>query len=209
MDNQNPNVFYTPEALRPQTKSWFKPKFIFIALLAVVAIEIVLAVKTLLTPIPHQKVSGPAALTDASLSLQVSKAVASGVKVGDNFTVGVILSTGGHRTVGTDVVLRYDPAYLEASTSVFTKGIIYSDYPSVSVDNKAGVIRASGIVTSGNVNFGGEGPFGKLLFKAAKVGKTTISSDFTKGLTTDSNVTEVGTLQDVLGKVNNLEINIQ
>lgn len=112
-------------------------------------------------------------------------------------------------TDGTDLVISYNPALLEAvESSLFTSGDIYTEYPIVTNDVKTGTIRISGISASDGEGFVGTGNFGTLLFKTKKNGNTTVTVVFKKGLTTDSNIIETKTNTDVLSGVYNLDLAI-
>ena len=65
----------------------------------------------------------------------------------------------------------------------------------------AGITQAQGGVLA-------NGLFGTVVFQAKAAGQAKISLDYTPGSTIDSNVTESETVEDVLDKVENLEINI-
>lgn len=199
MDNQYQQNINTPQ-------SWFKPKYLLYAFIVVVIIEIIWAAKTLLTPIPQKKVTPPPAITDATLSLASASKT---YKIGDSVPVNINLSTGGHKTVGTDIVIKYDPKVLEATQTAFIKGAIYPDYPPARINNTKGTVEVSGVVSTKGTGFTGSGFFGKVMFKAKSAGLVLIQIDYTKDLSTDSNVVEVSTSKDVLGGVNNLEVEIK
>lgn len=199
---------YTPEALKPQPKSWIKPKFVLLGLLAAVAIEVVLGIKTLMSPVSVQKVSSviPLYFNGSGMLLEVP---AASVKTGDTVPVKVILSTGLHTAIGTDLVLSYDPGLLEASKDAFTKGSIYSDYPYVNVDPVNGIISASGVASGSQKSFKGAGVFGTVAFKAKAPGRAVLTIEIKPGTTNYSNVIDSDTNQNVLEKVSNLEIEIK
>lgn len=205
MDNE-PKVFYTPEVSNTQNQSRFKPKYLLYVFIAVVVAEVVWGIQTLLAPVPVQKSEEPVQAAGPSLSLTASS---EDIKPGENFSVTVGLQTEGRKTAGTDIVLKFDPRFLEASTSGFVRGDIYSDYPPVSIDNKAGVIKASGIISLDGKGFEGPGLFGSFPFKAKMAGQTVIQLDYIKDSYADSNIVEFGTNTDILERVGNLEINIK
>lgn len=199
MDNQYQQNINTPQ-------SWFKPKYLLYAFIAIVIVEVLWAAKTLLTPIPQRQVNPPPSIADASLTLFTSDKI---YKIGDNFSVDINLSTGGHKTVGTDIVLKYNPKVLEASQTAFIKGTIYPEYPQARIDSTKGTIEVSGVVSTKDASFIGSGLFGKVFFKAKTSGLALIQLDFTKDLSTDSNIVEMNTSKDILGGVNNLEVEIK
>jgi hypothetical protein len=178
---------------------WFLP---FLGL--VILIEVVIGVKTLLTPIPA--VGKIAPLYGAKISLIPSK---ESFKIGDYVPVAIRVSTGGRATVGTDLVLQYDPKYLEAPAQAnFLRGQIYKDYPVISIDNKTGQVRVSGVDSPGESGFSGIGILGEMIFTAKKEGKTTLQIQFKPGGTNLTNVIENTTAKNLLDQVYNLDVNI-
>lgn len=189
-------------------KKILNAKTIFVILGLVVAAEFVWASRTLFNSstqvVPEQqKVSAPVAAI--SLTTNVTS-----VKVGDKFTISINLSSN-KKTDGTDLVIFYDPKVLSldipSGKNPLILGSIYKDYPLNALDARNGKITVSGITDQKGGTLA-NGIFGSLEFTAKQVGKTTISLDFTPGKTTDSNVIENPTGKDILGSVNNLEINI-
>lgn len=143
-------------------------------------------------------------LTKASLDLVADKA--SYVK-GEAMVIDVKLSTGGHTTDSTDIVVKYDPAFLEPDSKNFAAtGGLYSEYPAVQVEKENGLIGISGITSPDSNGFKGEGSFAKLSFKAIKSGQTRVAIDFVPGQTADSNVVLSDSTVDILGSVKNADI---
>lgn len=182
-----------------------KYKWLFIIVGVVVVAEIIWAVKSLggNTQLPGVIATQNIVNTqNASIILTVPKHT---FKVGEKIPV-VINIDSITATDGTDVILNYDPNLLIATTPVAV-GAIYEDYPFNSVDKKTGKISISGIsnVVGGKI---AQGIFGTATFEAKVLGKTTISVDFTKGSTIDSNIIESKTAKDLLGKVGNVEVEI-
>ncbi len=142
----------------------------------------------------------------AIIILSTAKAA---VSKGEVFTVSMNVSSK-NRSAGTDIILLYDSSLLsvEADNSgqPVQVGSIYQEYP-VNKDDKKGRIIVSGISsqTEGNL---ASGLFGTVNFKAKAAGKTAIKLDFTKGSTTDSNVTESEGSSDMLEAVQNLEVTV-
>lgn len=143
----------------------------------------------------------------ATFSLETGEA---STRVGSQVVVSVNLSSNS-LTDGADLIVTYDPTYLKVNTDVQKSplkiGSLYDSYPYNVVDEKIGKIAVSGITTkSGGIL--GNGLFGTLTFSTLKAGQTEIKIDFTKGSTTDSNVTENSTAKDLLSEVKNLKVNI-
>lgn len=130
------------------------------------------------------------------------------LKINEGVRVTIKISTGGRPTRGSDVILKFDPDYLEGATSSIYKSRVYPEFPQVSLDNKSGILKISAVSPESNVTFNGVGTLAFLDFKAKKAGKTTISIDFEKNKTGDSNIIEAGSSNDILEKVNELNLNI-
>lgn len=140
----------------------------------------------------------------ASLSLESI----TSVKVGEIFTVK-IKETVRQKVDGTDIIINYDPrfiAVLEKQSPVKT-GLLFDDYPINLLDEKEGKITVSGI-TSQKGGVLAQGEFGSISFLAQAPGKTRIFLEFANASTTDSNIIEASTSQDILEEVKDLEVNI-
>lgn len=190
---------------------WFKRNIVkIIVVLLVIAVigELIFGGFTLFSPSTSQNLSilPPKInnLSDASLSLIADKA---SYKKGEPVTLDVKLFTGGYTTDSTDLVIKYDPKYLEPRSDIFAQeGRIYSEYPALQVDKEKGLIGISGVTLPGNNGFSGVGSFAKLNFTALQEGQTQVSIDFRPGETADSNVVLSGSSKDILGIVSNADI---
>lgn len=213
MDNRSfmddkPQVLYTPQTANPYHRRQFKPGYLFYVLAAVVIIEVLWGVTTLLTPVRVKKVNNAAPISAAGATLTLASSQKE-VKAGDVLLVNINLKTGGYKTIGMDAVLKYDPRFLEVSSPAFTGGKIFSEYPKVEVDGTAGMVKVSGTLTAVEGGFEGTGLFGTVSFKTKVAGQTVIQPDFIKDSYVDSNIIELGTTKDILEKVDNLEVNIK
>lgn len=209
MINNNPQVITTGEKVKPN-KKWFQTwRIIYPILGIVVLVELVLGAKTLLTPLPQMpKSQGQKLLPSKGAEIRLSSSKAS-YKIGEKVPVTVHVSTGGYTTIGTDLVLRFNPEILEVSTPSFIRGKIYAEYPQANIDNKNGIIRVSGMATNINAGFNGVGELGVINFKSKAAGKASVVIDFKKGVTADSNILRTKTSEDVLRSVTNLNITVQ
>lgn len=185
-----------------------KYKLIFIVIGIAVIIEIIWAVKSLRENVPVTAVNNSQTISNynflpASIILSAPKTT---FKVGEKIPVSINLDSV-KATDGTDVVLNFNPNLLVASKSAEV-GKIYDDYPLNITDNVLGKISISGIssAAAGKV---AQGIFGTVIFTAKAPGKANISVDFTKESTTDSNVIETKSAKDLLGKVQNVEVEIK
>ncbi len=185
-----------------------KYKLIFIILGIAVVVEIIWAVKTLRGNVPVPIVASTQSapkfnFQPASITLSAPKTT---FKVGEKIPVSINLNSI-KATDGTDVILNFNSNLLVASKSAEV-GTIYDDYPLNNTDNVLGKVSISGIssAAAGKV---AKGVFGTIIFTATAPGKAQVNIDFTKGSTIDSNVTETKTAKDLLGKVENLEVEIK
>ncbi len=203
----NVHIFSAPEDKRKfgsLVKQWFlSTKVIYLILIAVITIELFLGARTLLSPLPQANKLQP--LDVGRIILKTDK---KSVKEGDKFLIDVFISTGGNNTIGTDLGLKFDPGYLEILENGFTVGKLYPDYPGVNIDNKEGTVLASGIASFNNKGFNGTGKFATLNLRALKSGRTSVTIDYRKGSTVDSNIIEETSSADILAEVVNLELNI-
>lgn len=215
---QTPNVFINPPMpSSPIGKKVFNPKFIFVILGAVVLLEVVIGVKTLLLPSQVTKISSNATKAPVQTQNTSSKVQSSArltlespqkeYKVGENIPVSIKLDTGGKSVDGVDIVLKFNPKVIEASSSSVTKGTLLPDYPVIKVEN--GVLRVTAISSLQGQSYSGSGIFATIIFKALQRGKAQLSFDFTKDATTDTNVVGAQTEGDMLQEVRNLEVNIK
>lgn len=190
---------------------WFKKNIVkVIVILLVIAVigELIFGGITLFSPSTSRNLSiiPPKInnLSDASLSLIADK---TSYKKGEPVMIDVKLFTGGYITDSTDLVIKYDPKYLEPKSEAFAQeGQIYSEYPALQVDKEKGLIGISGITLPGNNGFSGVGSFAKLSFLALQEGQTQISIDFEVDQTADSNVVLSGSSRDILRTVANADI---
>ncbi len=181
-------------------------RIIFVILALVILVELIIGLKTLLTPVSTSKQAQQTTSSAGEIMLGSANKI---YHVGDLVPVTVRISTGGHPTQGVDLVIKYDPTKLEASASGFIKGDVYDDYPALNINSDKGVLRVSGIVGISKPGFIGNGNFGTINFKAKLSGITDVSLDFSPGLTNDTNMVEVGNSKDILEKVSGVKINIQ
>lgn len=162
-------------------------------------------------PLPPTKQTAQSeSVVDGSISLRAPKQV---LKLGDKLTVTAYISSNNHKTDGTDVVISYDPKILRVETigpekKVMAVSDIYSEYPSNNIDGNDGTLKISGIsnILEGNaVN----GVLGSIIFSAKGKGKTAVVVQYSPGETTESNMVETTTGKDLLGKVENLEVEVK
>lgn len=189
-------------------KKFLTPKIIFIILGVVILIEIIFAIRSLTTsvsttPPPIPQVTSKVSAGEISLTASKTK-----FSVGEKIPISVIVDSGGHSIAGVDLIVKFDPQALQASKTDINTGSILDDYPLASVDEKEGLVTISGI----SQNKDGKilsGQFALINFQAKKTGKTSIVVDFQRDTTTHTNLVEANTLENILEKVDNLELTIQ
>lgn len=108
-------------------------------------------------------------------------------KVNERFTISINIA-GNDQTLGTDVVLRYDPAYLVVED--VSEGTLY---PTYSPSGDARINKEAGVaVLSGSTGFGqsvqANGVFGTVSLIPIKDGKTNVIVDYEPGATNKTGV---------------------
>lgn len=192
--------------------SFSLPKIVFIALSLIIVGELVWGAwyvlkpsSTSIIPFKNKQTVTVKPQASAKISLVASQ---KEVKVGDNLSVDVMISSNNNPTVGTDLIIKYDPNLLSLSKTSFTKGTVYQEYLGQSLDDSKGVFRISGLSTATSKN-SVDGKFGTLNFNALAAGRAQVTIDFKPGSSTDSNVIDAKLSKDILDRVDNLEVNIK
>lgn len=138
----------------------------------------------------------------ASAALSLSPATGT-FNQGCSFSLNIMVDTGGVNTIGTDSILFYDPTRFTAQA--IRKGTIYSEYPGNSIDAQNGKVTVSGLASTTSA-FNGSGILATIDFAVltgAPAGASQMTFDFAQGSTTDSNIVEKGTINDILSKITN------
>lgn len=205
-----PSVFISSQGRKskPSFGTFLKEKKVIIGVL--VAVLILVGVFFISKQVFFASQTPSQSATEGELTLTASQKEFS---VGDIVAVTVNISTGGYPTLGTDVIVKYDPNLLEIdSASSILDGDAYPEYPSKNFDQKTGLVSISGISALNGNEFNGVSTFATINFKAKGAGTANISLDFTPGGTADSNIIKLGageeTSIDILSNVSNLSINI-
>lgn len=213
MDNLNVQIFS-----QPNNQKWFDkvknyltiPKIIFFILGIIILVEIIITIRSMIAPVSAPPVSkinnqGMVEAIAPRISLNVSK---TSFRSGEGVPVSVFINTGGKSLSGADLIIRFDPKFMEATQGAVLKGAIFDEYPLASVDTKKGLVSISGIDNLQN-SFKGVGQFALINFKTKLPGKTSVTIEFIKGATTASNLVEAATSKNILEQVDNLELEIQ
>lgn len=188
---------------------FFSPKIIFAILGIVVLIEVIYAARVLTSPTPPPPPTGGSKTSTQPSAGKISLITPkTNYQVAEEVPVSVMIDTGSHTIDGVDLIVRFDPKILEATSGGLIKGTIMSEYPLMSLDAQAGLIAISGISSLGN-SFSGTGQFATLNLRAKAPGTTSLTIDFNKGSTTDSNLVVTATSEDILGSVSNVNLEIR
>lgn len=109
------------------------------------------------------------------------------VPAGKEFELLLFVSSAGQETIGTDVVLNFDPKFFSATKIV--RGEAYPSYPpnTLDIDNVHGKIWFSGTVGSLPPK-AVEGVVGSVFFRTKQIGTTSVGFAFEPQGTADSNI---------------------
>lgn len=177
-------------------------KIIFTIIILAIIVEIIIGVRMFLAPSPAADVQ---ALANARLALVTPK---QDYQPGEIIPVEVRLSTGGYTVEGSDVLIKFDPGYLElAETESINYGEIFTDYQNIK-NPQNGEVQISALNSADFLGFNGTYEFATLSLRAKKSGTTTVNIQFSPGSTADSNVIETMDKKDILGSVYKLDLNI-
>lgn len=187
-------------------------RILFALLILFIIYQIFRAVTTLIQPsskVPSAD-SSTLSSTVPEIALSSSK---SEYQINEQITVPIKITTLGHPVIGIDLVIKYDPKILiatdNASIKAFQKGNVFNEFPISLVDSSEGVIRISGIASTSGKGFNGSGTFGTLVFTGHSTGKTQLTIEFTPKSTTDSNMVDLKSGEDILQRVQNLSLFIK
>lgn len=180
---------------------------ILIAVFLILSIVFVVLIKT-------GKLTNLAATNNAILSLSPA---GGNYIIGNNFTLNIIIDTGGQATSGTDIYLNYNPQDLKViDADLVTPGVqiqagnLYSQKLWNSVNETTGKIVFSTSVNTGEPSYNGTGTVASVTFQPLRTASPTpVTFDFIAvGATNDSNVTLAGIATDILGSVANGSYNL-
>lgn len=210
---KSPDLSQAASQISKNPEGYFKSnwlKIVIAVLVLAVLAEVVFGAFSLFSPQTARKINilQPKVneLSVAQISLIPQR---KSYRSGETVSVSVKLYTGGYTSSSTDLVVKYDPAFLKPQGQNFVSvGQIYAEYPPAQLEEKKGLIGISGIPLSDNDSFSGVGEFATLNFTALEEGQTQIKVEYQENLTSDSNVLLYGSTKDILGVVENADINI-
>lgn len=152
-----------------------------------------LVVLRVITPRPVTTTRSEARQSPVTLALFPEKGVFK-----DKFSVDLLLLNQEKILDGVDVVLNYDPQRLAVEENKVEAGKLFDEVMINKVEPEKGKIRFSTLTLSPKR---AQGKLATVHFKVLKPGETIVTFDFVPGATTDSNVAEDGSAQDVLTRV--------
>lgn len=211
MDNEH--IVVSDQHLAPQQDSLlsriFRSKKVLLVIGVLILAEVIWAGYTLTRPVTvadvvDSGVIGSPPTPGASITLTGPTTA----KVGEAFKIDLNI-TSLSKTDAADVVITYDPKILEVVSTngaPVVTGNVYPEYPVNLNDSISGKISVSGASGVSGSTFSGNGVLGSISFKPKIVGSTQIGVDFTKGLTTESNIVATTTGGDILEEVTGLEL---
>lgn len=127
--------------------------------------------------------------------------------VGQQFQSKIFLDTQGTNTAGVDVLLKYDPELIKITN--VQNGNIYNKYVGQKIDNDIGSFGLSGIVALDDESgFSGSGTFAIVVFEGIKPGTASVDFDFSPGVSSDSNVAAMSSVDDSLSSTTGAKYNI-
>ncbi|MCL4398000.1 hypothetical protein M1403_03160 [Patescibacteria group bacterium] len=123
-----------------------------------------------------------------------------------SYPVGIIVNSSGKTIDGVDIILTFDPKKIQVNGTTVTVTNSFEQYPVNKIDNVKGEIRLSALAFTPKAITGIVGTF---RVKPIARGQATINFQFAPGATTDSNIADHATAQDILGSVTNASFNFQ
>lgn len=119
------------------------------------------------------------------------------VTLNSPFSVTLVIDTKGENTTATDVVLTFDPAYLEILSVDYIQPSLYPTNTKV-LDNTAGKIRLTSTHEDAVNSYKGSGSLATLRFNPKTVGTTSVVFTCEVGKTNDTNMFKKGTSTDII-----------
>lgn len=199
--------------------NYFHLSLIIIAGLGVAALIYISYILTIV--VIDETVINPLVLTNRKVALSLTSDK-NEYHIGDIAKISVLIDTLGRKTPGVDIILAYNPEFLEISGKIKSKikgkekvkpedyldisSSRFDTFPYMSIDLDKSLISFSALMLPLQ-DFQGSGEIASLNFKTLKSGATQVKFIFERKSTTDSNVAFAG--KDILTSVKDLEINIK
>lgn len=112
------------------------------------------------------------------------------------FSVTINIDTKGENTTATDVLLTFDPSYLEITNVEFKVPTLYPTNTKV-LDNTGGKIRMTSTHEDAVNSYSGSGTLATLTFNPKTIGNANVVFTCQAGKTNDTNMFKKGTSTDV------------
>lgn len=136
----------------------------------------------------------PVSALAATLSLNPQT---SAVSLNVPFDVTIDIDTKGENTTATDVVLTFDPSFLEISNLTFSDPSLYPTNTKI-LDNTNGKIRMTSTQEDPVNSYKGAGTLATLNIKPKALGNATLTFSCETGKTNESNIFKKGTSTDII-----------
>jgi hypothetical protein len=130
------------------------------------------------------------------------------LSVGQTGNLTIDYFTANKTIQGIDVVLKYDPSALEFAPNFFSAGPVFTQYPITQI-SPSDTIRISAVATVSQIGFNGSGTLGTIQFVAKKIGQTKIEIVYQENQTTETNLVELQSGQEILQLVKGATIDIK
>jgi len=121
------------------------------------------------------------------------------------FSVDILMDTDNLITAGADIILKYDPSFLEV-IAIDTQESVFKNFVQKKITEDGKIVISA--LAPPKEGIKGKGKIASITFKGIKRGKTKVYFVYTKGLTDDTNLSEFGTGEDILKKVINAQYQI-
>lgn len=128
------------------------------------------------------------------------------VKLGEQFSINLIIDTAGKQSLGVGGRINFDPSYLKVINLSDTG--LFDSYNTLSFDNQAGKISVSAVNNNINKTYAGRDIYAVVKFEPISLGVTNANYNFTLNSTNDSNIPTMEGNGEILEQVIPLNINI-
>lgn len=124
----------------------------------------------------------------------------STIKIGESVALVVKFEAPGKRLDGSDVFLRFDPAFLDVGENLVF-GDYFSTYPRVTIDRIKGEVKVTGFRANQTAPLTTAAALFTIAFTGKQAGNTAVSFEFAKGKTNLTTLVEKGTSKNILNQV--------